>query len=106
MNNRKDFKVNDLLYAVVIGYGGINKYHQFARVENVSNTGKFKLSLFPSLKEGEDIVRDGVRYIPVKPNINAIRQIKLVNANGYQSDLECTYSKYNDNMTLYDTIEE
>lgn len=37
-NNHRKFEFNDLLYAVV-NEDGVNMY-QFARVDNISNTGK------------------------------------------------------------------
>ncbi len=98
-------KINDLIYTTIVDYGGINSYHQFARVENVSKTGKLKISIFPSIRDDrlKDIVHDDRILTPVKPNMEVVRQIKMIQANGYQSDLECFYYPYNPDTHMYDT---
>jgi hypothetical protein len=101
---RKDFQVNDLLYAVV-GYGGVNKYHQFVRVESISQTGRYKISVFPSKIIGQPIVRNGVKYTYVEPNLDIVRQVRLINTTRYQSDLDCTYVNYDSSKILTDAIE-
>ncbi len=98
-NNHRKFEFNDLLYAVV-NEDGVNMY-QFDRVDNISNTGKLKLSLFTSIQDGKSINKQGITYIPVRPNIEVIKKVKLANHDGYQSNLNCTFSKY-DNNVLYD----
>ena len=98
-----NFKLNDLLYAVVNKDEFIT-YHQFARIDNISNTGRLKLSLFTSIQDGKSINKQGIMYIPVRPNIEIIKKVKLANYNGYQSNLDCTFSKY-DNNVLYDIIQ-
>lgn len=103
---RKYFKVNDLLYAVVVGYGGVNKYHQFARVEYVSESGKYKISIFPTLRDGDDYVIDDIKYTPVRPNFEVIRCVRFIQSTGYQSDIDCTYVKYNPDIQLYDMQEQ
>lgn len=102
-NKRRNFEINDLLYAVV-SEDEVSRYHQFARVDNISNTGRLKLSLFTSVQHGERINKNGVVYIPVRPNVNVVNKVKMVNRNGYQRNLDCMFNKYN-NDVLYDIIQ-
>lgn len=106
MNNRKYFEINDLLYAfvIVINRHGVSRHHQFARVENISRTGRLKLSLLESIRKNECIVRNGVTYVQVKPNTNVINSVKLIDSNGRQQGLDSIYEKYSSNKNLYDII--
>lgn len=100
MNNKK-FEINDILYAV-INQEGINRYHQFARVDNISSTGRCKISMFTSIQKGEKIIMNGITYIQVIPNIDVINKVKLINRHGYQPNLNCVFDKHNNNDVLYD----
>lgn len=103
MNNYRNFELNDLLYASV-NEDEVNMYHQFARVDNISTTGKLKLSLFTSIQDGKRINKHDITYIPVRPNIETIKKVKLANNDGYQTSLNCTFIKY-DNNVLYDIVQ-
>ena len=41
----------------------------------------------------------------VIPNTEVVRQVKLIQSNGYQGDIDSYYKLYNPEVNLYDTIE-